>query len=197
MAPDPAPSGGQQREAERQEQPPAGARHGPGGGRRVAPGTGLGARSPLLPHRGRVVVRVAGGYLRPGTWGWQDGRKVPGVGEGAASEAQAQGRGEPGTGTPHSRPAPSARGQRLKINPGRTARSRTGEGKKKKKKQGKRRRRRGRRAEPRGPASLPGLGHLDFAPAPDADPWLEPARASADRPSPGPAAPPAHVTRKV
>lgn len=82
LPPDPAPAGQQQRQAECQEQPQAGARHGPGDGL-VAQGTGLVARAaptasravgggvPSTPHlgagkeKGRSVGEGAGPERRP------------------------------------------------------------------------------------------------------------------------------------
>lgn len=105
LPPDPAPAGQQQRQAECQEQPQAGARHGPGDGL-VAQGTGLVARA--APTASRAV---GGGYLRPRTWGLER-RKAGAWGRGPDPSAGPW-EGRPASATQESCPAP--RRQRSEI----------------------------------------------------------------------------------
>lgn len=163
LTPGPAPAGRQERQAERQEQPQTGARHGPEDWL-VAPGTGLLARAAPTASRARGTCDLApagGRQRKAGAWGR---RLDPGEG---------LGEGRPASGHPGVQPRPAARGQRLKINSGRCI-----PGLWKGKGCGK-----GAAGQPARPASLPGPGVFALAQVPGLVPSLEPSvRPSVARP---------------
>lgn len=163
LPPDPAPAGRQQRQAECQEQPQAGARHGPGERGWWHQGQGSSRAAPTASRaRGTYDLAPAGGRRRKArAWGR---RLDPGAGPGE---------GRPAPGHPGVQPRPAARGQRLKINSGKCI-PRLG----KEKWQGKE-----AAGQPARPASLPGPGGLDLTRVPGPIPLLEASvRSSVARP---------------